>query len=174
MVLSRAIFWYEYRILNESQAALGEDCGVKETLYHAYKGFNTLFNIGGKSRESALLWGRATTYLKPVVGILKFLFLTPISNIRKILRKFVKIRKILRMLEKSVQHSTLHQSRRPAASANRFPAPKLVMFHRSIIFVGGELINWWTAIGFQLASYLRKNSPNFCAHNTQSTVQIVR
>ena len=50
--------------MNESQAALGEDCGVKETLYHAYKGFNTLFNIGGKSRESALLWGRATTYLK--------------------------------------------------------------------------------------------------------------
>ena len=50
----------------ESQAGFGEGYGDKETLDHVYKGFNTLLRIGGEIRESALFWGRDSTYLKPV------------------------------------------------------------------------------------------------------------
>ena len=60
-----------YRISNESQAAFRDDCDDKEALDYVYRGFGKLLHISGKYRESALLWGRATTYLKPVLlGVL--------------------------------------------------------------------------------------------------------
>ena len=53
----------KYHISNISRAAFQDDCNDKEALEYVYRAVGKLLHISGKIRESALFWGRDTTYL---------------------------------------------------------------------------------------------------------------
>ena len=110
----------------------------------------------------------------PLLKWCHFLSLTPIRHLDTIVSKFTNLDTIVSKFVSSVPIRGFRPSLNPADSANRFPAPKTIMFHRSLIFVGCELINWRTVIGFRHQWYLWKKTPILGSwlntHNTQSTV----